>query len=107
MFHSVSALIALLFQQMHAGFAGLVLFDPPVCPPGKDSIDMEPITRRLAESTLRRKERFESREDYIEAVVRNPAFQRLHPDVPALTAGDAVAPYGRWRGLRTPVSARV
>ena len=73
-FHSVSALIALLFQQMHAGFAGLVLFNPPVCPPGRDSSDMEPITRRLAASTLRRKERFESREEYIECIVGNPAF---------------------------------
>ena len=103
-FHSVSALIALLFQQVHAGFAGLVLFDPPVCPPGKDSIDMEPITRRLAESTLRRKERFESREDYIEAVVRNSAFARVPPDVPALMAETLLRPTADGEGyeLRCP-----
>ncbi len=34
-FHSLAALTALLHAQAHSGFAGLVLFDPPVCPPGK------------------------------------------------------------------------
>ena len=103
-FHSVSALIALLFQQMHAGFAGLVLFNPPVCPPGRDSSDMEPITRGLAASTLRRKERFESREEYIEAIVGNPAFERLHLDVPALMAETLLRPTADGGGyeLRCP-----
>ena len=103
-FHSVSALIALLFQQAHAGFAGLVLFDPPVCLPGKDSSDMELITRHLAASTLRRKERFESREEYIEAIVRNPAFERLQPDVPALMAETLLRPTADGEGyeLRCP-----
>ena len=103
-FHSVSALIALVCQQMHSGFAGLVLLDPPVCPPGKEASDMEPITRRLAESTLRRKDRFESREDYTAAIAGNPAFARLHPDVPGLMAETLLRPAADGEGyeLRCP-----
>ncbi len=33
-FHSLSALTALLYAQRHRGFSALVLFDPPVLPPG-------------------------------------------------------------------------
>ena len=103
-FHSVSALIALVCQQMHSGFAGLVLFDPPVCPPGKEAGDMEPVTRHLAASTLRRKDRFESREDYIAAIAGNPAFARLHRDVPGLMAETLLRPAADGEGyeLRCP-----
>ena len=35
-FHSMSALAALLFEQERGGFAGLVLFDPPILEPGRN-----------------------------------------------------------------------
>ena len=85
-FHSMSALTALLFEQMFGGFAGLVLFDPPVQPPGKRPEDLEPMSRRFAAMTRRRKERFESRDDYISAIARNPFFGLLRPEVLALMA---------------------
>ena len=65
---------------------------------------MEPVTQRLAASTLRRRDRFESREEYVEAIVGNPAFARLHPDVPALMAETLLRPTAEGSGyeLRCP-----
>ena len=100
-FHSMSALTALLFEQKFGGFAGLVLFDPPVMPPGKEPQDLEPMGSRLAAATRRRKERFESRDDYISAIVRNHAFRLLRPGVPALMAETLLRPADDGKGYES------
>ena len=60
-FHSLSSIVAL--RQASAGgdgFSALVLFDPPVCPPGGFPEDMEGIGRKLCDGPLRRKARFDT-----------------------------------------------
>ena len=59
-FHSMSALTALLFEQQRGGFAGLVLFDPPIQPPGRNPEDMVYISEHMSRGMRRRQDRFES-----------------------------------------------
>ena len=47
-FHSYSTMVALMHQQHTPTFSALVLFDPPVYPPGADLGDMEAVCQRLA-----------------------------------------------------------
>ena len=101
-FHSVSALTALLFEQGRGGFAGLALFDPPIQPPGKNPEDLVYIAEHMRRSVPLRRERFESREDYIEFVDSRPAYQRLRPGVSALMAETQLRPDGEGYALRCP-----
>ena len=48
MFHSLSAVIALLSQQRSSRFAGLVLFDPPVCHLGQGDGYLSRVSRELS-----------------------------------------------------------
>ena len=47
LFHSLSTLTALHQAAGNGGFSGLVLFDPPICPPGGFPHDLQDIGRRL------------------------------------------------------------
>ncbi len=79
-FHSASALTALLHQQQDEdGFAALVLFDPPICQQGRLPENLVDFGERMGERTRQRKERFESRDELTESVSRSRAFQRIHP----------------------------
>ena len=91
-FHSVSALAALLFEQFHGGFTGLVLFDPPIRPPGGLPEDNEPIGRHMSASTLQRPAWFETREDFVLSVAHNPVFGRLRSGVAELMAETLLRP---------------
>ena len=53
-YHSISAVGALLHAQEADSFAALVLFDASICPPGGTPDEMEPTGARMAEGTLRR-----------------------------------------------------
>ena len=103
-FHSISALTALLLQQREGPFAGLVLFDPPVCPPGKDPEDLEVICRRLAASAKRRRDHFPSREEFAESIASHPYYARLAPGVPELMSETLLRPATGGHGyeLRCP-----
>ena len=46
-FHSLSALTALLHGIAESAFSALVLFDPPVCPPGRAPEDFEVTGQQL------------------------------------------------------------
>ena len=81
-FHSSSALVALLHQlEGENGFAALLLFETPVCPPGGAPEDNMEIGFALAERTRQRKVRFETREELNESIKRSSVFKRIHPDV--------------------------
>ena len=101
-FHSVSALTALLFEQKRDGFAGLVLFDPPIQPPGKNPEDLVFVSEHMRRSVPNRRDRFDSHDDYIEHIKANPAFQRLRHGVPALMAETLLRPDGEGYTLRCP-----
>lgn len=90
-FHSVSAQSALIHatRSRESAYSALVLFDPVVCPPGcrpEDLRKVETMLRRLGEAALRRRERFASREEFVDRVLRAPAFQLLCPGAPELVA---------------------
>ncbi len=91
-FHSVSALAAMLHAQGRDAFAALVLFDPPVCKPGFTPEQMGVRFERGAVGTRRRPDRFESREALAESLRRNPMYQHVRPEVPGLLARAVLRP---------------
>ena len=91
-FHSVSAMAALLHAQERDAFSALVLFDAPICPPGGTPDEMEPALSRVAEGTRRRAERFESREELAESLRKNPVYGRVRPGVHELLAETTTRP---------------
>ena len=106
-FHSVSAQSALLHATRGTDYSALVLFDPVVCPPGcrqEDVRKVETMLRQLGEAALRRRERFSSRQEFIDRVLRAPAFQLLCPGAPELIAEATLRPLPNGAGyeLRCP-----
>ena len=101
-FHSVTALIALLFEQMRGGFASLVLFDPPIQQPGRSPDDLLVVAEHMSRGVRRSRDWFESREEYAAHVGRNPAYQRVLPGIPALMAETLLRPDGEGYALRCP-----
>ena len=91
-YHSVSALGALLHAQEQDTFSTLVLFDPPVCPPGGTPDEMEPTLWRVAEGTRRRPDRFESPAELAESLRANPVYGRVRPGVHDLLAEATTRP---------------
>ena len=101
-FHSMSALTALLFEQERDGFAGLVLFDPPIQEPGRNPEDLVYISEHMGRGVPRRQDRFDSHVDYIAHMEANPAHQRLRPGVSTLMAETLLRPDGEGYALRCP-----
>ena len=94
-FHSVSALIALLSSSIATtllpatqsrGLSAQVLFDPPVCTPGASQAALQAATEKTAAMIRRRADRFRTREDFSELLLYIPAFTRVIPGVPGLMA---------------------
>ena len=85
-FHSLSALVALHHATRGGEFSALVLFDPPVCPPGGLPEDMEGLGARLREHVLRRQRTFESPAEFASLLGRSPFFGLVEPDVLELLA---------------------
>ena len=80
-FHSLSALTALLHGFEEAAFSALVLFDPPVCPPGRAPEDFEVTGQQMAQRARQRQDRFATREEYADILRRSRAFARMQPGV--------------------------
>ena len=86
-YHSVSALVALLHElREDAGFAALVLFDLPICPPAGAPEDLEVSLGRVAARTRKRQERFASRDEFVESLRGSRAFERMQPGMVELFA---------------------
>ena len=86
LFHSLSTLTALHQAAGNGGFSGLVLFDPPICPPGGFPHDLQDIGRRLGMRARRRRDRFETPEDFSTYLSRMAMFERVRPGVVDLIA---------------------
>ena len=85
-FHSVSSLATLLSPTMCARFAGLILFDPPLCK-ANDSYDkFEAAAMRAAAMARRRTEVFTGPEQFVELLNFVPTFHRAVPGVIDLVA---------------------
>lgn len=98
-FHSLSALAAMLHAQEADAFTTLVLFDPPICKPGGTSDEMAPRFERGAAGTRRRPDRFESREALAESLRRNPMYQRVRRGVPDLLSRTVLRPAAGGEGF--------
>lgn len=85
-FHSMSALTAVLTHDKGAGLAGLILFDPPFCKPGRSYEEFEAATLRLEAAARRRSARFRTREEYAELLQFAPTFLHAVPGVLPLIA---------------------
>ena len=103
-FHSVSALVSLLSPTRGGRYSALVLFDPPLCKPGRSHREFEEAATRTAGLIRRRTERFRRREDFSEVLSFLPPFQRLVPGVFDLMAGTTLRESGGGEGyeLRCP-----
>ncbi len=80
-FHSVSALATLLSPDYGQRYRARILYDPPVCKPDQYPLEFDSATRRYAEMTLRRTERFESIAECVDFLRYIPAFNRVVPGV--------------------------
>ena len=80
-FHSVSGLITLLSPTKGSGFEARVLFDPPLCKPGRSYFEFEEATARVVAMTRRRTNLFKTRESFSELLGFLPAFDRMDPGV--------------------------
>lgn len=103
-FHSLSALTTLLSLEGSRGYAGRVLFDPPVCKAGRSELQFEAAAELAAAVTRRRTDRFESEADYVDVIRMAPAFSRVVPGVHELMARTTLrqAPEGGPFELRCP-----
>ena len=86
MFHSLSAVIALLSQQQSSRFAGLVLFDPPVCHLGQGDGYLSRVSRELSGRAGQRQSRFPDLDEFAESIRRAGVFRLVRPEVPDLFA---------------------
>ena len=85
-FHSISALVALLHEERWKGFSGMVLFDPPIQPPGGRPEDLVEVGEEMSIAAHRRRDRFRTRRQYASLVKRLPIYRRLPPGMPDLIA---------------------
>ena len=81
-FHSISALTAVLPGAERNGYSALVLFDAPIGPPGLDPglvKNLEIVGRRLANGAERRQAVFETQEAFSDTLREAAAFRLLLP----------------------------
>lgn len=78
-FHSVSALVTLLSPSRGRGYSALVLYDPPLCKPGRSHREFEESAAQIAGFARRRTERFQRREDFAAILPLLPVLRRLVP----------------------------
>ena len=78
-FHSLSALVSLLSPNRAGRYSALILFDPPVCKPGRSHREFEAAAVHAAGFARRRAEKFHRREDFAELLALLPPFHRFVP----------------------------
>ena len=78
-FHSVSSLITLLSPRHGRDYAARVLFDPPLCKPGRNHREFEEAANQLSSISRRRMARFKNREDFAFLLTYFPIFELIVP----------------------------
>ena len=107
-FHSLSALTALLSSKLGTGasdgLAAWVLFDPPLYKPGPKDPDFDALAEAAAAIANRRTERFRKREDFAKLLGFLPLLARAVPDAADLMARTVLRKSSGGRGyeLRCP-----
>lgn len=103
-FHSFSGLTMLMSTDGSRGYAGCVLFDPPVCKPGRSQLQFDAAAEITAAITRRRTDRFASEAEFAEFLSGTPTFSRLVPGAHELMARTTLRPRPDGEGyeLRCP-----
>lgn len=91
-YHSLATMVALMHEGQYPTFAALMLFDPPIFPPGADLDDMETVCQGLAAMARRRPRRFESPQELASMLERSPAFSQVPKSVRQLFAETTLRP---------------
>lgn len=78
-FHSLSALVTLLSPTRGGRYSALVLFDPPLCKPGRSHREFEESAAQIAGLARRRTETFRRREDFAAILPMLPVLRRFVP----------------------------
>ena len=91
-YHSLGAMVALMHEGQSPTFAALMLFDPPIFPPGAGLDDMETVCQQLASAARRRQHRFESPQQLVSMLERAPAFSLVSESVRELFAEATLRP---------------
>ena len=85
-FHSVSGLTTLLSPTKGSPFAARVLFDPPLCKPGRSYADFEAAAVDTSKLIRQRAHIFSTREQLSDILPFTPSFQRVMAGVADLFA---------------------
>ena len=80
-FHSVSALVTMLSPTRGSDYSARVLFDPPLCKPGRSLQDFETVATYLSQLALRRTERFKSPQELVNVLPFIPTWDKVVPGV--------------------------
>ena len=91
-YHSLATMPALMHEHQWPTFAGLLLFDPPIFPPGAELDDMETVCQGLAAMARRRPRRFESPQELASMLKKSAAFSLVPEAVQELFAETTLRP---------------
>lgn len=103
-YHSVSALVALLSPGLGSQYKALVLFDPPVTKPGRDYEEFEAAANRAASLARSRADNIPTKLALVEVLTMAPIYQRLVAGAHQLIADTTLHARGPDQGftLRCP-----
>lgn len=103
-FHSVSSLTPLLSESKGSEYSALVLFDPPLCKPGRNFRDFEEAAIRMAKSARRRTHQFKTKGAFTELFEIFPTYKASVPGTVELLAEAILreSPGGEGFELRCP-----
>lgn len=91
-FHSLSAIVTLNQDPPGRGYAGLVLFDPPMYLADGSPYGIDALWRRLCTIARHRQPRFATREDFAEEFRRSWVFEFVGAGVEKLAAETLIRP---------------
>ena len=76
-FHSLSTVVALHQASIGDGFDAIVLFDPPLIPPGGIPDEIQGLGGYAAAMTRKRRSHFETTEEFVSSLRSNGLFERM------------------------------
>ena len=98
-YHSLSSLTPLLSQSKGSEYSALVLFDPPVCKPGRSYYDFEEAATRMSRSTRRRTFQFKSKKSFTDLYKIFPTYKAAVPGIVELLADTTLRETSDGEGL--------
>lgn len=103
-FHSLSCLTPLISESKGSDYSALVLFDPPLCKPGRNFRDFEEAAIRMAKSARRRTYQFKAKSAFTELFGIFPTYKAAVPGTVDLLADTTLreSPDGEGFELRCP-----